>query len=111
MAHYVNIGELDQLGIDIHDYAAKEIRGEIDRILTLGDKYLWVGKASDAFFSQYKEIMTKLYDYSDMIETFGYFLRYVAEGYDEVGKQSSEMFKNYVDEKTAGQKSYLWERG
>ena len=111
MAHFVNMGELDELGNSIQTYAENEIRGEIDRLLSLENKYVWVGKAKEAYFNKYRELITKLYSYSDMIEKFGYFLRYVSEDYSNTRDKSNAMLKNYIDEQSGGKKSYLWERG
>ena len=111
MAHYVNMGKLDELGDEILTLAEQNIRGKIDQIINLKDKYEWIGKGSDAYFTKYKEIMTTLYDYSDMVEIFGYFLKYVSEDYSNARSEASGMLKEYIDEQTAGKKSYLWRRG
>lgn len=111
MAHFVNIGELEELGTDMQKYAEVEIRGNIDKLLSLKDKINWAGLASDAYFDKFKEIMTSLYDYSDIVELFGYFLRYVSDDYANTKGQANSMLKEYIDEQTDGKKGYLWERG
>ena len=98
MAYIIDNDTLDDRGKEFREYVDSEMKSRVNELANLFRDTKWTGPAKDAYLGLYQEKLKPLFEVTDKLEKFGYYMQFVAEKFNEVNTESQSEFKKFVDE-------------